>query len=88
MTILQFIVIEYQSLQNINNTCKKTCLQTVASIYIDSTKIRRKFFILPGTAFLVQPLRAPFVGTIYRTRIAWLEMRSRSALSELRLVDL
>ena len=46
---------EYQSLQNINKPCKEICLQTVASVYIDSTKIRRKLFILPGAALPVQP---------------------------------
>ena len=57
---LQFIVIEYQSLQNVNKPCKDICLQTVASVYIDSTKIQCKLFISPGTALFVQPSRAVF----------------------------
>ena len=80
MAISQFIVIEYQSLQNVNSVALTVCLQTVASVCIDSTKIRRKLSILPGNALPVQSSRAVVVETIYRTRIPWLETLSRSAL--------
>ena len=60
MTLPQVIIIEYQSLQNVNKPCREKCLQTAASVYIDSTIIGRKLFISPGTAFPVQSSRAVF----------------------------
>ena len=83
LTISQFIVIEYQRSQNVNSFAPTVCLQTVASVYIDSTEIRSKLFISPGTALPVQPSQAVVVGTIYHTRIPWLETLSRSALFDI-----
>ena len=61
MTVSQFIVIEYQSLQNVNSFAHTLSLQTVASVDIVLTKSRRKPLISPGTALLVQPFAGGFV---------------------------